>query len=159
MIGGTPETYPAFFVRPPASSPESPDEVALREVREPDGRRRYTVDPDGEGQTVAWVWKNPLEVALPVGDYLGSVVAHAGPDQCVTRAPGAATATVRLNAAASRTSGTEIESHLWLGPNFTQMGTTEAVDLELEPGVHTFALVLMGTDGNADTDFLIVSVE
>lgn len=99
-------------------------------------------DPDG-GEAIAVVWKNPIDVALPVAEYLPALRADAGDDQCV--APGAA---IELPARADVPEG---GSARWQIDGVAITDTVGVVD-----GVHMLARVIVRADGFEVRDEAIV---
>lgn len=76
VVGDDPPTTPIFFALPASATPGDMH-VALRE--QDDGTHSVGI----EGETIAFVWRNPIGARLPIADYLPELRADAGADQCV----------------------------------------------------------------------------
>jgi hypothetical protein len=83
MIGGEPLTPPIFYALPTDTVMGS-EHVVLYEVERDRDSPRYTVHREPGAVAIAIVWRNTVEVALPVGDYRPALIADAGPDRCAS---------------------------------------------------------------------------
>ena len=160
----TPPTPPLFYALP-ASTPanEQPSgAVPLFEHESAGGEHAYatgTIDVTGytrAAEPVAYVWESPIAVRLPVGDYLGELVASAGDDVCASAASATGTATVALDATASRSLGAELAGARWSAQIANRCIAVEGLDVELElpAGLHTVTLEVWDELDRRDTDTL-----
>lgn len=164
VVGGTPATPPIFYALPPDAPATSrpPNAVALWDFVASDGRHTYSVNAAagtagflGAKTTVAYVWPSPLAVALPVGDFLGDLVADAGDDQCLPG--GTSGATVTLDGSASRDLAGPITSWAWRRLDEScPFATTSRTTVVVAPGVSSFVLTVTDADGRVATDDVIV---
>ena len=89
VVGANPPTPALFYALPPneGDGGPGPATIPLYEYTGAGGSRAYGVEPSlagyQRGAVVAQVWPTPIQVALPIADFLGDLVADAGPDQCV----------------------------------------------------------------------------
>ena len=98
---------------------------------------RYSVTPEGNAQPLAVVWRNPIRVALPVGDHRRGPFPDAGPDRCLGE-------------------GERLE----LSPGDWRVDgePTAAGSLELPAGLHVLTRVETRADGFAVEDHAIVRI-
>ena len=162
LLGADPASTPVFYALPADTSPAPTHTVPLYEYTHADGRRAYSVDDaaalDGferVQEPFALVWENPIRVNLPVGDYLGELIAVAGDDQCVS-----AGGVVTLDASASVAQGAAIARYVWRVPGLQPCELVEGqrLELELPPGLHSIELTVVDEAGNVSSDTLIVRV-
>jgi hypothetical protein len=159
-VSGAPKTKPLFYALPPGSTPVAGLHVPLHAYRHADGRLAYDVAGaahDGfemEATPLAWVWANPLRVALPVRDYLGALRAGAGADQCTDAR------TITLDGSRSSAGDAPIVRHVWRVPGRGACERLEGarVTLELAPGLHSLDLTVVDALGNLSTDTVVVRV-
>jgi hypothetical protein len=128
-VGGEPGTPPIFWALP-TTTPANDTQVELF---------------DDAGEAIAVVWRNPIDVALPVADHLPALRADAGEDQCV--APGAA---IDLP---PRDDAPEGGSAHW---ELDGVVITETVGVDFGEGLHVLARVLVRADGFEVRDEAIV---
>jgi hypothetical protein len=164
VVGGEPPSPPIFHAVPADGAPP-PNTIGLYEYVHVDGRRAYGLDgtpvPEGftrSAEPLVRVWENPIAVPLPVGDYLGDLVADAGPDQCVTA--GADGAEVTLDATGSVSVAGTIARILWRLPPGMECDYIDgpSVTITLPLGLHSIELVVSDDAGNTSTDAVLVSV-
>lgn len=172
VAGGAPATTPVFYALPAgaASSADGGSDagsglalVPLYEYAGPGGAYVYGTDaaspPAGftRGAAVAAVWPPPIRVALPIADFLGDLVADAGPDQCVESSD--AGATVTLDASASRDLAGAITSFVWVDATTgCAIATGETATVTLARGLHDVRLDAQDAAGNRASDEVIVEV-
>jgi hypothetical protein len=167
-LGGQPAASPIFYAMPPkaaggAAAAGGPL-VALYEYSGPNGAYVYSVDatltlPGFErGAAIAAVWPSPIRVALPVADFLGDLVANAGPDQCVAASSGA-NGSVTLDGSGSRDLAGPITGYLWkVATTGCPLATGPNPNVVLPPGVNDLILEVSDALGNVSTDHVVVSV-
>lgn len=98
------------------------------------------------------------QLALPVADYLGDLVADAGEDQCVSADAGKASVT--LDGSVSSSLVGAITSYRW---RVESEGSCQALDgaqvtVTLPKGVHPVELEVTDERGNVSVDTVIVSI-
>ena len=76
LVTGAAVLVPAFFALPASASTKPTSAVALYGFTHPDGRHAWSVDSTWtatgftrDATPIAYVWKNPVLVKMPVGDY------------------------------------------------------------------------------------------
>lgn len=159
----TPKTAPLFYAVP-ANVAAPAGTVKLFEATHPDGRHAYAIEgmklPSGfvPSAPLGWVVKNPVQVQLPVGDYLAALIADAGPDQCLTAA--GATTSVELDASATVASS-KVQRYSWHVPGTSDCGYLSGVKVkvELPPGVYAVELEVVDEAGNASQDTMTISIQ
>lgn len=139
VVGDDPPTTPIFYALPPDATP-SDMHVALREKS--DGT--HGVGDDGE--TIAYVWRNPIGVRLPVADYLPELRADAGIDQCVGED--------EVLELPPRDDVPEGGSARW-----ELDGVVIEDPADAQPGLHMLARVLVRADGFEVRDEAIVRIQ
>jgi hypothetical protein len=82
-IGGTPATPPVFWALPAEASTASHQSVLYERWPEDDEAPSYGIEDDGPSRAFAVVWRNPIEVPLPVSDTLIGPHPDAGADLCL----------------------------------------------------------------------------
>ncbi len=82
-IGGSPETPPIFWALPSDASAADHQAVLYERWPEVDGSPSYGLERDGPSRAFAVVWRNPIEVPLPIGETLIGPHPDAGPDLCL----------------------------------------------------------------------------
>jgi hypothetical protein len=158
VVGTSGASSPLFYALP-ASAPSAPGATPLYDYAGPGNAHIYSVAPSlskpgfKRANAVAQVWTSPLAVALPVADFLGDLVADAGPDQCAT------TEHVTLDASASRDLAGPITTYSWIDEAtgcVIATGATAAVSLA--PGPHAIQLRATDALGTVSTDEVSVTV-
>jgi hypothetical protein len=167
VAGGQPATTPVFYAMPAGTTGDAgagPALVPLYEYSGPNGVYLYSVDAAlgmagyQRGAAIASVWPSPIAVALPVADFLGDLVANAGPDQCVT-ATGNGGATVTLDGSASRDLAGPIAQYLWMSAaTGCVLATGESAEVALPAGLNDVFLEVTDAQGNTSTDHVLVAV-
>jgi hypothetical protein len=160
---------PPLFHALPRSTPEAElpaGAQALFAYRAGAGKVAYapqSAAPPGmtrDAEPLAFVWPSPLRVRLPVADYLGELVAVAGPDRCAALAAGEQSARIELDAGDSRSLRAKVTRWLWTAG--TALGCTQSeaaqASFELPAGTHPIRLDVWDEAGNHDSDTLIVDV-
>lgn len=163
-LADPPLTPPLFFAFAP-SAPDRPNNtIELNDFSDPNGGHAYDVASTLSGFTpagtpLAYVWPSPIAVRLPLAPYLGSVVASAGPDICVTEGRAAEGADVTLQGTAPVNLDGGALHFSWRGfaENCT-VGEGAALSMHLSAGVHAFTLVVSNDHGASASDDVIVSV-
>jgi hypothetical protein len=114
-----------------------------------------------DGDAIAYVWPSPLRVPFPVAEYLGDLVAVAGPDRCIAVPPGGNSAQVELDASGSRALRAPIARQLWTASSALGCAQVEAeaASFELPAGTHVVRLDVWDEAGKHDSDTLLVDVE
>jgi hypothetical protein len=81
LVTGSAIVVPAFYALPLAASAKPSSAVPLYGFTSTDGRHAYSVDATWtsagftrDAAAVAYVWKNPVQVKMPVGDYAAQPV-------------------------------------------------------------------------------------
>ncbi len=163
-VGGQPATDPIFYAMPPKATQTGAPLVALYEYSGPNGAYVYSVNgalamPGFQrGAAIAAVWPSPIRVALPVADFLGDLVANAGPDQCIPDA-GGGTARVTLDASGSRNLAGPITQYAWeSAATGCPLATGITANVMLPAGVNDIALRVTDGQGNMSSDNVVVSV-
>lgn len=128
-VGGAPETTPLFWALP-TTTPANDTQIQL-------------LDP-GSGEAIAVVWKNPMDVALPVADYLPALRADAGDDQCVGAGEHVILPGLGNDAPEGGSAHWELD------------GTILASGSDVDEGLHVLARVLERADGFEVRDEAIV---
>ncbi len=162
VASATPPTTPLFYALPGTTKPAPAHTVALYEYSDASGHVAYGLDkatmPAGYTRAatpLALVWENPTNVKVPVGDYLGDLVANAGADQCVT-ATGALTDIV-LDASASTSLAGTVSKVRWHLPDCDVEGAK--ITAHLPKGVHDITVDITDSAGNRASDHVIVDIE
>jgi hypothetical protein len=167
-VGGQPAASPIFYAMPPKAAGGAAGAgaplVALYEYSGPNGAYAYSVNaaltPPGfrRGAAIAAVWPSPIRVALPVADFLGDLVANAGPDQCVPASSGA-NASVTLDGSGSRDLAGPITGYVWKTvATGCPLATGVNPSVVLPAGVNDLILEVSDAQGNLSTDHVVVSV-
>ncbi len=175
-VGGQPATPPLFHALPAgtqnpltALENDAPVYVPLYEHLDPaSGRRAYATEAKLAGfpnaTEIARVWTNPIEVILPVTDYLAPVIADAGGDQCPELEGDADTVSVSLSGAALGDgvpeSVLEMRWKRWSGEGHPGAVVAHGPDLnlQLEEGIHVFALEVLEDMQVRARDTVVVEV-
>jgi hypothetical protein len=107
---------------------------------------------------IAYVWRSPIAVPLPISDFLGEHVADAGGDVC---ASGAGEQRVELDASGSRSLGGDIAHARWSAQVGDRCVSAEGIQasLELPAGLHTITLEVWDELGRRDTDVVLALIE
>ncbi len=164
VVGGTPLTTPVFWALPGnASSPPAATVPLYEFVKNSNGAKAYSIKTALSGFTrvtnpVARVWTNPIQVRLPVSDYLAPLIADAGTDKCAT-VSGGGTAAVNLSAGGSRNAKGTITSYQWTwtgGGSGSASGATPTV--VLPAGLYDIELTITGSGGDTSVDNVVVRV-
>lgn len=164
VADGDPRFETVFYAFPP-DAPDAPAQtVPLYEYRRTSAKRyHYSVDPDLsiEGyvrdEPIARVWPNPLEVTLPVTDYLPPLVADAGSDyRCVSGVH-----PITLDASNSSHASGTIAHYDW---RWVQGGSTVSVsgmtpEVELPIGQHHVTLTVTDEAGRVRSAGQAISVK
>jgi hypothetical protein len=130
--------------------------VSLKEFRTADGRYGYSVADDVRGRSIAKVFRNPISVRFPTEEFLGKIVADAGPDQCLTVDNDQRTVTVQL--AGSATSAESPQHFMWLGEGFEVLGNQPRIQVSLPVGLHQILLLASDDAGHQDADLILIQV-
>lgn len=166
---GPPGSSQALFYGLPADTqPAPPDTVPLYRFVHPDGRQAYSVEaaprlPPGftrSARPLALVWRNPIQAPLPVGDYLGELLADAGPDRCLQVPDPSEQVAVTLDARRSHGLNTSPSRFRWFvtqNGRCVQVGGAQTT-LELPVGLHPIHLEVSTDHGLTDRDALWVEV-
>jgi len=161
-------TPPAFYALPSSTPASELPAGAQALYAHRDGADHSAYAPESaapagyerDGDPLAYVWPSPLRVPLPVADYLGDLVAVAGPDLCTAVPAGRASARVELDASHSLALRAAIDRALWTAT--TALGCTqveaERASFELPAGTHLVRLDVWDEAGNHDSDTLLVDV-
>lgn len=144
VLGGEPETSPLFWALPPGAEAHAAH-VPLYAIDQGDEPEYTLVDPGG-GEAFAVVWRNPIEVALPVADYLPELRADAGDDQCLP-----AGGVLELPDLGDAPDGGSARWEL-------DGAVVEDPQTSPSPGLHMLARVLTRSDGLVVRDEAIVRV-
>ena len=155
---------PLFYALASDTDPLPPQAQPLRVFENAEtGEVAVTVDADWRREgfvqattPLAWVWKYPMAIDLPVLDHIWPLIADAGADQCVEEDRAGAGATLGLDASASSFSRGEITDYTWAFDGGSASGV--AVDIVLAVGTHRIDLTITGDDGGTATDTLLVAV-
>lgn len=157
----------AAFYALPANS-QIANTVPLYEYEDGAGNYLYSIDDAlvAPGFTrvntpIARVFENPIQVALPVAEFLGDLIADAGDDQCVSLA-GSSTASVTLSAANSTAPADDpITAVHWRAyPNDEcQLLEGESAEIALPSGTHAIELEITTQSGLISHDTVLVTVE
>lgn len=141
--------------------------VPLYEYEDGTGNYIYSIDQAlvAAGFTrvdppIARVFENPIQVLLPVTDFLGDLIADAGDDQCIPLV-GTDTATVTLSATNSTApSDDPIGQFRWrLYPNDEcQLLEGESVEIALPSGSHAIELEIITQSGLVSHDAVLITV-
>ncbi len=165
VMGEAVTSSPVFYALAHDTQPAPPNTVALYEyVNDVNGEYAYSTDDalslpgfDLTATPVGLVWRNPLSIRLPVGDYLAPFIADAGGDICtVESAPGSETASVTLDGTATSHTSGAISSYAWLWSGGSANGATPRVSLPV--GLHVITLVATDNSGLTSEDTLVVEV-
>jgi len=169
-VGGQPATMPLFYALAPGvdggagDAGAAPPTVPLYEYAGPNDAYVYSVDADLvlsgflRGSAIAQVWPTPIRVALPLADFLGDLVADAGPDQCVTAGDGGA-AHVTLDASATRDLSGPATQYTWtVKGTACPIATGSTVEVALAPGISDVLLTVSDAAGNTSNDEVVVGV-
>jgi hypothetical protein len=153
LVASGSATPPLFYAVP--SDGDGTGLVPLYEHEGPDGRRVYRAGADAAAPSgftrsaapIAFVWPSPIDVALPIGDYPGDVIANAGADQCVVA--------IRATSAPD-----EIEHYVWHLPAAAacEIALGARVTVTLPAGLHAVRLEVIDATGRSDSDTLLVEV-
>lgn len=158
---------PAFATQRPTST------QALYEYRHSDGRRAYATSstniPTGFTQVsapLAYVWKNPIAVKLPVAEFRSNLIVTAGADQCLS-ATGTTPVAVSLSAAIVRADDNASVTYQWhLPPSATlasgatcDAATGKTPNIYLPKGVHTIRVDATDTAGHVSSDQLLIQID
>lgn len=164
---------PLFYVIDASTKPLPPGVVGLYEYTSGDGRHAYGIEgitvPAGfmkASAPLGYVFPNPVQVKLPVGDFLGDLVADAGADQCVVESAKGKGALVTLDALASRDITGQAPTYGWSLPAGAQLesgascayATGQTLKVRLPAGVHAIGLEARDGAGNVSLDKVIVHV-
>jgi hypothetical protein len=149
---------PLFYALP-ASAPAAPGTTPLYDYSGPAGAHIYSValslsEPGFKrGNAIARVWTSPIAIPLPVADFLGDLVADAGPDQCST------TERITLDASASRDLAGPISNYSWIDEATScEIATGMTATVSLAPGLHAIQLRTTDALGNVSADEISVAV-
>ncbi|MES2741870.1 MAG: hypothetical protein V4754_13090 [Pseudomonadota bacterium] len=168
LISGAGVLDPLFFAAPSGPAAPVKSRVALYEYNHADGRRLYTVDPAQApagfvraAAPLVWVWSNPVQVKLPVGEYHGNLVVNAGADQCLAKGASATTA-VTLSASAARKAARGAVSYHWHVPagqvDAAQCASLAGAQVVMKLAAGSHSIVVEATDdaGNTSSDTVVV---
>jgi hypothetical protein len=168
VVGGQPTTAPIFYAMPVATAGvdagAGPTLVPLYEYSGPNGAYAYSIDPAlamtgyQRGAVIASVLPSPIAVALPVADFLGDLVADAGPDQCVA-APDGGSASVTLDGSGSRDLDGPITGYLWRSAvTGCVLAAGVRADVVLPAGLNDVILETTDAQGSTSADHVLVAV-
>ena len=166
QVGTPTEGLTALFYGLPLSTQPAPaDMVPLYAYENGAGQQRYGVaakPPEGyrRKQALMLVWRNPSALALPVSDYLGEVMAKAGPDRCLLADPEEGTVTLTVDGRGSRSSHGPIERYRWRvqQPDECLVVNGEQTTLTLPVGMHTISLEVQTPLGAWDRDSMVIEI-
>lgn len=154
------EGMPSVFYLQSPQSPATPVTEELYEFRNSDGHYAYSRSQAMKGYTrealpLGRVWKSFSTVKVPVGEYLGNLLAHAGEDQCLEASGD--TAKLSLNA---RKSNGRIKEYSWilLSKTLRKSFQGPSVEIELPRGVYHVELQVSSEDGETHTDRSMVEI-
>ena len=167
VLGGTPLTAPICYGVDPTAASRPIGAVPLYDFASPDGHHAYGVDasaiPAGYTKAatpIAYVWPSPLRVKLPVADFLGNLVASAGPDQRLTETSAGAGVDAPLDASASRDLAGSITSYTWRAYGSAKtLATGAKPTLHLAAGLHCLELEITDANGGSAADTVIIDVQ
>jgi len=164
VVGGTPTTAPVFYALPGNAANPPASTVPLYDYANAStGAHAYSTDPSlvlsgftRATDPIARVWSDPIRVNLPVTQYLPTLIADAGADQCtLEHAPGVG-ANVVLDASQTvKPSGVTV-TYAWTFPGGTATGASPTVTLHA--GTNLVTLTTTGSDGQTSTDTTVVTV-
>ncbi|MFT3926555.1 MAG: hypothetical protein QM778_28680 [Myxococcales bacterium] len=166
VVGDTPAVTPLFYALAANTTPAPAHTVGLYEFAHADGRRAYGLDgatlPAGfarGAKPIALVWENPIQVKLPVADYLGDLVVDAGPDQCLTLGA-QSTKSVTLDTGKSSALGSAVKSVRWQVPGRAacEYVDGQSVSLDLPEGTHEIVVEVLTEAGVYGRDTVTVVV-
>jgi hypothetical protein len=160
LVVGADSPAPArFYALPPdvADGGSGPNSVPLYEYTGAGGANAYSVESSlsgyQRGAVVAKVWPTPVRVALPVADFLGSLVADAGPDQCVQGG------TVMLDGSATTDATASSVTYTWVSAvTGCTLATGERATVVLPAGVNVVRLEARDAQGNTSSDDVVIQV-
>jgi hypothetical protein len=159
VLGANPPTPARFYALPPdkVDGGPGPSTIPLYEYTGAGGGHTYSVQSSlagyQRGAAIAQVWPTPIQVALPVADFLGSLVADAGPDQCVQGG------SVTLDGSASTDSGTSPVIYTWVSAvTGCPLATGARATVGLPSGTNVVRLVASDAQGNRSTDEVVIQV-
>lgn len=165
VVGKEPAPGDAFYALPPDDN--RPNTRPLYEYASKDGRFAYSVDAalslsgfTRASKALARVYENPIQVALPVRDFLGPLIADAGDDRCLMLSD-QKTVKVALDATKSSARTGNITSYTWTvdGDGASCKKFTGArVTLELGAGTHVVQLEVRTEDKSVARDSVLISV-
>src|SRR5262249_6280143 len=106
-------------------------------------------------EPLGYVWPSPISVKLPVGDYAGAVVAHAGADQCLT----AGETTTTLDGSSSRSATQRPLSYEWRRyEDGCLLATSPTFTAQVTDGLQAFVLHVTDDAGHTSDDDVLVQV-
>jgi hypothetical protein len=165
VVGGSPTSFPLFYAFAPAGSPP-PGAIPLYDFVGAGGDHAYdvTMTPVTAGfvvspEPIAYVWSNPLRVAFPVGDFIGPLVANAGPDQCLTESAAGYGADVTLDGSGSLDTAGTIVSYAWtIAGQACPAASGVRTAVHLPAGTYGIELQVTDAAGTVSRDDMIVAV-
>ncbi len=161
VISETPQAGDLFYALPSDDTGETT--IPLYEYQSTSGDYAYSVEEalsdsalTRSAEPLVRVFQNPIQVPLPVGDYLG-FVADAGEDQCLSVSQGA-TAEVELTASAP--GNTPVKSIRWKTAIDDACIGAEGVSakFDLPPGTHAIIVEVESAAGEISFDTVLVTV-
>jgi hypothetical protein len=157
----------ALFYVMPADLASTPNSQALYEYANGLGQYVYSTDSAVNGYAasktlVARVWKTSSQAKVPVADFLGDVIAHAGDDRCISKGSAPSTP-INLDASASKGSGL---SYKWVvrgkkinGTTINQSVSGKTGVFNLSNGFYTIELTVTDAKGVKAVDHSLVQVK
>jgi hypothetical protein len=162
-VGGSPATPALFYALPPDAVDAGgvPATVPLYEYTGASGGAVYSVDPAlsglQRGAVIARVWATPIRVPLAIADFLGDLVADAGPDQCVKAA--ADGGHVTLDASATRSLAGPVTQYTWVSlATGCAIATGPTANVVLPVGITNVRLEASDAQGNTSSDDVVIDV-
>ena len=162
------DTPPVFYALPAAApAAERPaGALALHAYRDGAARVEYATEDDApaglerDPAPIAYVWPAPIDVRFPVAEFLGDLVAVAGPDRCTAVPAGRERATIELEASARQQIPARVARWLWTarGAHGCEQIEAQRASFELPAGTHLVRVDVWDDAGNHDSDTLLVDV-
>lgn len=153
----------AFFVLPSSVAGTDANEK-LYEHKNAAGHYTYSNKAQLAGYhlegEVGQVWKSSTSARIPVGEYLGDLLAHAGADQCL-KGNGEVDEKVVLDGSLSRHLSGQIQSFDWVirAKNFEKTATGIKTTVDLPKGMYFVELKVKDKDGMESVDRAMILVE
>lgn len=158
-LSPTPTTPPLFWAIAPDEPTRSSQLIPLyRRVQE--GAVTLDRAPVDESHDVfAYVWPSPIQVPLPVGDFLAGLQANAGPDQCAAETQPNAGVDITLDGSAISTQPATALTYRWTAwPSGCVLAATPKHTLRLLRGIHSFGFEVADAQANTSRDHVTIEV-